>query len=369
MPEGRLSSEVVGLKFNRHESFPPRFGWLHKAYLQVKKDKMLFHAPDALVRLGVGKNMVYSMRYWSQAFKLTHEYRHAGSQTRSYAAIPTWRARWLLDEDGADPYLEDTGSLWLLHWWLVSGTKEAKCLAPSWYVMFHLAPLARVTVEEMTAFITREVHNSFDRKEWPAPESISRDVECFIKMYAPDPDANPLSPGSFEDSLLCPFRELGLLEFQGGRGKERTYRFTNGIRPSLPPRVLVHACLDYAARFSRKPDSISLARLASEPGAPGRAFHMREPELARSIERFVEGHPQLEIVESLGQRSLRFADNPETLAWDILDEQYGHVRDRDGFPTPEQWMQQNPGLKQTTDDEEAVQGQVPQQADITEELV
>jgi hypothetical protein len=368
MPEGRLSSDVVGLKFNRHESFPPRFGWLHKAYLQVKRDEMLFHAPDALVRLGVGKNMVDSMRYWAQAFKLTHEYRSADVQARALAAAPTWRARWLLDEDGADPYLEDTGSLWLLHWWLVSGEKEAKCLVPSWYVMFHLAPLARVTVDEMATLITREVHSSFDRDKWPAPDSISRDVQCFVKMYAPDMDPNPLSPGSFEDSLLCPFKELGLLEYQGGRGKERTYRFTSGIRPSLPPSVLVHTCLDYAARFSRKPDSISLARLASEPGAPGRAFHMREPELARSIEAFVENHPQLEIVESLGQRSLRFADNPETLAWDILDEQYGCVRDRDGFPSPEEWARQNPGLKKSTDDAEDTQGQIPQQSAMIEEL-
>lgn len=367
MPEGRLS-DVVGLKFNRHESFPPRFGWLHKAYLQVKKDDMLFHAPDALVRLGVGKNMVYSMRYWSQAFKLTHEYkRSAEPQARAHAAVPTWRARWLLDEEGADPYLEDTGSLWLLHWWLVSGTKEAQCLVPSWYVMFHLAPLARVTVEEMAATITREVHSSFDRDKWPAAESVTRDAECIIKMYAPDRDANPLSPGSFEDSLMCPFSELGLLEFQGGRGKERTYRFTNGIRPSLPPRVLLYACLDYAARFSQKPDSMSLARLASEPGAPGRAFRMREPELARAIESFVDSHPQLDIVESLGQRSLSFADNPETLAWDILDEHYGRVRDRDGFPTPEEWARLHPGLTKTTTDDEATLGQLPQQADMIEE--
>lgn len=67
---------------------------------------MLFHAPDALVRLGVGKNMVDSMRYWSQAFKLTHEYRNAegrgpsqprqhgargGFLTRGMALTPTWR--------------------------------------------------------------------------------------------------------------------------------------------------------------------------------------------------------------------------------------------------------------------------------------
>ncbi|QTR06317.1 DUF4007 family protein, partial [Saccharothrix algeriensis] len=49
--------------------------------------------------------------------------------------------------------LEDTGSLWLLHWWLLSSTHEAKCLAPSWYVMFHLAPLSRETSEGMATVI------------------------------------------------------------------------------------------------------------------------------------------------------------------------------------------------------------------------
>ena len=70
--------------------------------------------------LGVGKNMVNAMRYWSKAFKLTQEHAHGDPSTGARLAAPTWRARWLLDENGADPYLEDTGSLWLLHWWLLS---------------------------------------------------------------------------------------------------------------------------------------------------------------------------------------------------------------------------------------------------------
>ncbi|QTR06318.1 DUF4007 family protein, partial [Saccharothrix algeriensis] len=50
-------------------------------------------------------------------------------------------------------------------------------------------------------------------------------VDCLIKMYALDQEFNPLSPGSFEDLLACPFRELGLLEGQG-RGKGREWLFT-----------------------------------------------------------------------------------------------------------------------------------------------
>ncbi|MEV4436792.1 DUF4007 family protein [Streptomyces sp. NPDC049585] len=346
MSDSRLA-EAVELSFSRHETFAPRFGWLHKAYMQVKDDSQIFHREDAPVLLGVGKNMVNSMRYWSKAFKLTREHPHADPSYRSYIASPTWRAGWLLDEAGADPYLEDTGSLWLLHWWLVSSEPQAKCWAPSWYVMFNLAPFSRVTSAEMTSVITRRVHEGFSEKDWPATESITRDVDCLIKMYALDHEFNPLSPGSFEDLLMSPFRELGLLEGQG-KGRQRTWRFTQGTRSNLPAPVLVYACLDYASRFSANAGSITLARLANETGAPGRAFRMREPDLATAIENLVNDHPDLNLVEALGQRSLTFSRNPQLLAWDILDEHYGNIRNRDGFPTPNEWAERYPGLNTTT---------------------
>ncbi|MEZ0071639.1 DUF4007 family protein [Planotetraspora sp. GP83] len=342
MSDSQLAG-AVELQFNRHETFAPRFGWLHKAYIQVKEVPEIFYQEDAPVRLGVGKNMVNAMRYWSRAFKLTKEYAHSDPSARALLAAPTWRARWLLDEDGADPYLEDTGSLWLLHWWLLSSEPEAKCLAPSWYIMFNLAPRSRASTEEMESVITRFVHENFAEKDCPAAESIKRDVDCMIKMYAQGQELNPLSPGSFEDLLMSPFRELSLIEGQG-KGRERTWRFTSGARSNLPAAVLVYACLDYASRLSLHAGSISLARLASESGSPGRTFRMREPELTKAIEGLVGAHPGLQIVEALGQRSLAYLEPPQKLAWDVLDEYYGRIRSRDGFPTPEDWLRKYPGL-------------------------
>ena len=342
MSSSRLA-DAAEPRFGRHETFPPRFGWLHKAYMQVKLDSEIFHREDAPVRLGVGKNMVNAMRYWSQAFKLTQEHPHRDPSYRAYCASPTWRARWLLDEEGADPYLEDTGSLWLLHWWLLSTTPAVKCMAPSWYVMFHLAPLSRVTTEEMAAVITRHVNESYSADALPASESVSRDVDCLVKMYALDQEYNPLSPGSFEDLLMSPFRELGLLEGYG-KGREKVWRFTSGSRANLPAPILAYACLDYSSHFSAGPGSISLARLANEPGAPGRAFRIREPELAKAIEPVVRECPQLQITESLGQRSLSFTADPQQLAWDVIDEHSGRIRQRPGFPTEREWLSRYPGL-------------------------
>jgi Protein of unknown function (DUF4007) len=343
MSASRLA-DAAEPRFGRHETFPPRFGWLHKAYMQVKLDSEIFHREDAPVRLGVGKNMVNAMRYWSQAFKLTQEHPHTDPSYRAYSASPTWRARWLLDEEGADPYLEDTGSLWLLHWWLLSVTPSAKCLVPSWYVMFHLAPLSKVTADEMVAVITRHVNESYSADALPAPESVRRDVDCLVKMYALDQEYNPMSPGSFEDLLMSPFRELGLLEGHASGGREKSWRFTSGSRANLPAPVLAYACLDYSSHFSAGPGSISLARLANEPGAPGRAFRIREPELAKAIEPVIREYPDLQITESLGQRSLSFTAAPQKLAWDMIDEHYGRVRHRPGFPTEKEWLSRYPGL-------------------------
>ena len=56
--------------FARHETFHLRHMWLKKAYNELQKDGSLFLREDATVRLGVGKNMVGSIRFWCQAYKV-----------------------------------------------------------------------------------------------------------------------------------------------------------------------------------------------------------------------------------------------------------------------------------------------------------
>lgn len=79
--------------FSGHESFPCKQLWLKKGfdYLVHGND---FNAPDAVVRLGVGKNMVSSIRYWMKAFSLTHD------------DILTDIAYYLFDDkSGVDPFM------------------------------------------------------------------------------------------------------------------------------------------------------------------------------------------------------------------------------------------------------------------------
>src|SRR5436190_358163 len=89
--------------FSGHDSFQCRQFWLKKGFDYVRKGKS-FNDEDAVVELGVGKNMVTSIRFWMRAFNLI-----------SNDDILTEFAIKLFSDEGYDPYLEDEASLWLLH--------------------------------------------------------------------------------------------------------------------------------------------------------------------------------------------------------------------------------------------------------------
>lgn len=101
------------ITFSGHESFPCKSLWLKKGFDFVQDDNN-FNAPDAVVKLGVGKNMVSSIRYWLRAFGICNL---NGEKTEI--------AEYLFsDIGGKDKYIEDLATLWLLHF-LIAYSEEA----------------------------------------------------------------------------------------------------------------------------------------------------------------------------------------------------------------------------------------------------
>ena len=99
--------------FSGHESFPCRSLWLKKGFDYLSEDGN-FNAPDAVVRLGVGKNMVAAIRFWLKAFGISKN-----DETTALGEYLFHR------KDGKDRYLEDLATLWLLHYKLASSGEAA----------------------------------------------------------------------------------------------------------------------------------------------------------------------------------------------------------------------------------------------------
>lgn len=209
-----------------------------------------------MARLGVGKNMVRSIRHWLLATGLME----TGDDRRG-GLTPTDFGRFLLDE--ADPYLERDASLWLLHWRLATNARRAT----TWFWAFHVNRESKWTRDSLQANLTRWAE-TWGRP--PSAGSLKSDIACFVRTYVAGrrgPNATP------EETLDCPLATLGLIvEVEG----DKRYRFHSRPKPSLPAAVFCSALLDFWASRHAEADTLSLREITHGVGSPGRAFRLDE---------------------------------------------------------------------------------------------
>ena len=68
--EHTTSPQLTNPSFSGHQTFPFRYTWLKKGVDAVTEDSTIFSSEDAFVTLGVGKNMVSSIRHWCTVARL-----------------------------------------------------------------------------------------------------------------------------------------------------------------------------------------------------------------------------------------------------------------------------------------------------------
>ena len=175
--------------FSGHESFACRYGWLPKLYEAVVEDPALFSSDEsAILRLGLGRNMIKSLRFWGEAFGLT--------QTQNREVRVTEFARMLLDtREGLDPYLETPGALWRLHWMLtVHGGLGA------WAVAFLDTHDREITRERFVASVRARASQT---RGTITSGTASNHVDVFLRTYV----GGQYSEDSPEEALGSPFQD------------------------------------------------------------------------------------------------------------------------------------------------------------------
>jgi hypothetical protein len=125
--------------------------------------------------------------------------------------------------------------------------------------------------------------------------------------------------GATEDSLDCPFTELGIIHTAGD---SRHYTFRVGPKRNLPAEIVVSACLEYASWVGRGSRTIAISRLLYDIGSPGMAFKLSQSAICDAIEQVARHSDSIQLSESAGLIQFSFASDPEKLALDILDKYY-----------------------------------------------
>lgn len=301
--------------FARHETFHPRYGWVKKAYDAAALDPGSFNDEHAVVTLGVGKNMVRSIRFWGLAYRVLAQEKNPDGRTA--LAVPTVIGRTFFADDGWDPFCELSDTLWLLHWWLIAPGS----IAPVWWITFNEFPGIEFTDEQLEQFITDRVRDWAD----PHPSSVKKDVSCLIRMYSSDAKTR----AGFDDLIDCPTKELRLLNLTSQKG---VYRFGVGQKPTLSPSVAAFACLDFMARTEATAHTATISRLASEPGGPGRAFKLTEAALVHLLEEAAERHDEIQLTSRAGVPQLTLDEDPSVAGTELLYDHYRQLRGTVRFP-------------------------------------
>lgn len=293
--ERSVSSQPVGDRFSGHESFACRYGWLPKFYeILVRSPDLVRDDEAVMVELGIGRNMVKSLRFWAQAFALMEE-----PQRQSLTATPF--AHWLLDmRKGHDPFLEDVGSLWLLHWRLVSTAQLAV-----WEVAFFETPEREVLRRYLAQKVERRA-SVLERKV--SSNTVRQHVDIFLASYSAPAAA---SRSSVEEALACPLQELGLVKLLPTSDRDEVVAFARGPWPHLDTVTFARILLDYWRLRAPHDSTLTLRALSTDFASPGLALRLDEGALWTYLVNVCEQYPSLfELTDGVERRAISLKSVP-----------------------------------------------------------
>jgi hypothetical protein len=289
------NTEITKYTFSGHDSFQCRQLWLKKGYDYVQEGKN-FNDEDAVVQLGVGKNMVSSIRFWLKAFNIIDS-----------KDIPTEFGKRLFDnENGYDPFLEDEASLWILHYQLVKNG-----FASIYSIIFNEFRKEKLffNKETFVNYVKRigESNPDLNFNE----NTVAKDFIVFANLYKNDPESKDI-----EDSFSGILSEIELLKATG-KGKEEKFYIENVERDNLPEAVVLFTILDN----SNYGNSISLNSLEFDLNSPGSIFALNRSGLMNKISDIVDEFKDITFTDQAGIKELQFKKKSD--AYKILDTYYG----------------------------------------------
>ena len=273
--------------FSGHESFSCRMLWPIKGYDYIN-DGNSFNDPNSVIMLGVGKNMVASIRYWLKALGLTEHDK------------PSTLAKYLFDEaQGKDRYLESLGTLWLLHFLLVVLNE-----ATLYNILFLRYQKERKQFAKEQ--VVKRLMAEDDRLKQFNSNTVGKDFGVLVQNYV-----QPSKPKSYEDysSLLI---DLNLIR---NDNSDRGYAFNIEGKRTVPTEIFLYAVL-----WMKGSDrTVSYDTLQNV----GLVFCMTDMEVIEMLQQIDREYSEyVQYSDNAGIRQLLFKEGKQMNPIDLLNRYY-----------------------------------------------
>ncbi len=287
---------MIKLSFSGHETFHCRNYWLKKGLDHIWSGQQF--NDDGIIGLGVGKNMVTSIRFWLRSFGVLDE-----------NDTPNEIAKLIFKDKGFDPFCEDIGTIWLLHYLLVTYEKSATA-----HFVYNAFRKQRVefNTDQLLAFLERQCkaenvnYNS---------NSIKKDITLFFRNYS-----TPTKSKGIEDDFSGLLYELNLVQRLEKSGGLNWYKIENKNRKDLPFEIVLFCIL----RNEKYGDSISFNELLNDTNSVGSVFALSSNGLMMKINQMLKAYPSaITFTDNGGVRVLQFSNKKKLNPWTVLSDYYG----------------------------------------------
>ena len=278
------------LIFSGHETFHCKNLWLKKGYDFVKNEGKFID--EACIDLGVGRNMVSSIRFWLKAFGIID------LETENTTEI----ADFLFDDNlGCDKYLEDETSLWLLHYLLI---------------ITDYSSIYSIIFNEF-----RKLKPEFDKKNFATyieeldstvnQNTLSKDFSVFSRTYHSKNSKNK------EDSFSGILSDLELIDEIKKKDETSKFSISNKKEQNIPIELILFIILenkDYG-------NSISFKNLYTDFNSVGNIFAFNNNQLEKKLIEISEKYKDIVYSNEAGVKELQFKKNKPN-SFQILKECY-----------------------------------------------
>lgn len=288
------------MKYSGHESFSIRKNWLQKGIRKIsafKKGDL-----EAMDELGLGRNMVKSLRYWLKATGLSDdEPKKKILELSTFGKIVA----------SHDPYIQETGTLCLIQYNLATNKENAT----SWYFLFNEFNMTEFSSDDFCRAMRKwdEMNNENAKKT--AYSSFEKDFDCIRRTYIPrlSGDEDP------ESNMDSPLSELGLLS----QSSKDEVKKASPLKNNIPGEILFSLILKMCGNENESKNEIKLSSLLNEKCSPGKIFNMNSILLMNLLSE-LENKDYLQVVRTAGLDVVRI--KKQMTFEESVNQYYGKIK-------------------------------------------
>lgn len=246
--------------FGQHQSFYLRTYWLRKAIQQLEKNNRFFYEKEASEWIGLGNNMVKSLKHWIEATDICVTDKRISDNKVIHTISPFGE---IFNE--YDPYIEINDTVSILHYHIVDSDDPST----TWYWLFNEYDKSSFEKEEALNDLISWINKTYNTKN--SIDTLERDIDCLLKQYySRNKSDDP------EEVIQSPLVALNLLEELDGRIYKRHPKFED-----IGLTALMYVLLIYGQT------EISIDEIETNKNLWGKVFNLQRSEIVRAIEQLV----------------------------------------------------------------------------------